>query len=123
MMRSRNQQKLISNSTVALRSLCGWDWGQHGDVALFLLGAYRDQNEKMKTFKYVLRCHIHMYLPFSAIDSFDSLSVATNPKIESFVPTVPEFSQAVRKPFVKWATDVLPGIEQFSFYVLLFIVS
>lgn len=50
----RNQQDILATASATLRSLCGWDWGQHGDVALFLVGAFRDEKQKLKLFKYVI---------------------------------------------------------------------
>jgi hypothetical protein len=50
----RNQEDILATTSAALRSLCGWDWGQHGDIALFLLGGFRDEKKKLKLFKYVI---------------------------------------------------------------------
>jgi len=36
-----------------LQQLCGQNWGQYGDIAFFLQGAYCDANGSLKTFKYI----------------------------------------------------------------------
>ena len=50
---SRSQKDITANTGLALKKLCGWDWGGHGDTIFFVLGAYRDENSEIQTFRYV----------------------------------------------------------------------
>jgi hypothetical protein len=47
----RSQEDITTNTAIALKRLCGWDWGGHGDTVFFVLGAYRDQDSEINTFK------------------------------------------------------------------------
>jgi hypothetical protein len=49
----RNQKTLVPTTIRALHELCGHSWGKHGDIVFFVMGAYRDENKKIMTFKYV----------------------------------------------------------------------
>jgi hypothetical protein len=39
------------NTAGALCDLTGWEWGGHGDMIYFTMGAYRDAQGKVKTFR------------------------------------------------------------------------
>jgi hypothetical protein len=49
----RNQQQdiVVSGVVKALRSLIRGNWGQHGEAAFFVQGAFRDANNDLKTFR------------------------------------------------------------------------
>jgi hypothetical protein len=49
----RNQDNIFDIVSQQLASLNGNDWGQCGDVAFFVQGAYRDAEGSVKTFQYV----------------------------------------------------------------------
>jgi len=36
---------------MALNNLVGWGWGQYGEAAFFVQGAYRNADNDLKTFK------------------------------------------------------------------------
>jgi hypothetical protein len=38
-------------ATAALWNLIGYDWKQHGDVVFFVQGAYRNNENAVKTFQ------------------------------------------------------------------------
>ncbi|KAF5384182.1 hypothetical protein D9615_003148 [Tricholomella constricta] len=44
------QKSLLPTATEALRGMCGWNWGGHGEVMFFLQGAYRNKAGDLKTF-------------------------------------------------------------------------
>ncbi|KAJ2922073.1 hypothetical protein H1R20_g15023, partial [Candolleomyces eurysporus] len=48
-----NQRDVVERTGEALQSLTGFDWGGHGQVAYWVVGAYLDENERWKTFKYI----------------------------------------------------------------------
>lgn len=50
---SRSQRDVATNTVVSLKKLCGWNWGGHGDVVFFVLGAYRGQDSEISPFWYV----------------------------------------------------------------------
>jgi hypothetical protein len=43
----------VDHTGEALRSLTGFDWGGHGQVVYWVIGAFLNRNERWKTFKYV----------------------------------------------------------------------
>jgi hypothetical protein len=47
----RNQSQVCDVATAALWGLIGNGWGQHGDVVFFLQGAYRNNENAVKTFQ------------------------------------------------------------------------
>ena len=51
---SRNQKDLVSTTLSRLHELIGHGWGQHSNIVFFVIGAYRDENKKVITFKYIL---------------------------------------------------------------------
>ena len=46
-----SQPNLKYETAASLRSLTGWEWGGYGDVVFFAMGAYRDSNGDVETFK------------------------------------------------------------------------
>ena len=48
---ARNQNKVGDAATAALWRLIGYGWGQHGDVVFFVQGAYRNNENVVKTFQ------------------------------------------------------------------------
>ncbi|KAG6818708.1 hypothetical protein H0H93_002607 [Arthromyces matolae] len=46
----RRQSSLVHTVTQSLQPLCGHGWKGHGEVILFVQGAYRDKNDIIKTF-------------------------------------------------------------------------
>ncbi|KAF8326744.1 hypothetical protein F5887DRAFT_1084317 [Amanita rubescens] len=56
----RSQKDITISTGVALKRLCGWDWGGHGDAVFFVLGAYRDQDSDINTFNCTIssECHV-----------------------------------------------------------------
>lgn len=103
-------------ASATLRSLCGWDRGQHGDVALFLVGAFRDEKKKLKLFKYVSLYSLRRYL-----NTLSSVSVADNPNVSDFTSMLSDFKKDVRAPFKAWAISVLPGMIC-TYLILLYIL-
>ena len=47
----RNQQDIVSGVVKALSNLIGWNWGQYGEAAFFVQGAFRNADNELKTFK------------------------------------------------------------------------
>jgi hypothetical protein len=47
----RNQEDIVGGVVKVLHNLIGWDWGQYGEAAFFVQGAYRDAENDLKTFK------------------------------------------------------------------------
>jgi len=47
----RNQENIVSGVVKALYDLIGWDWSQYGEAVFFVQGAYRNVDDKLKTFK------------------------------------------------------------------------
>jgi hypothetical protein len=50
----RNQKNIGNDIAGTLQGLSGWDWGQYGDVAFFVLCGYRQENGRTSTLRYVL---------------------------------------------------------------------
>ena len=48
----RSQKDIGANTALALKRLCGWDWGGHGNTVFFVLGAYQEENTDIVTFRY-----------------------------------------------------------------------
>ena len=120
---SRNQEDILATTSATLRSLCGWDRGQHGDVALFLVGAFQDEKKKLKLFKCVL-LYSSRLLRF--LSTLNSVSIADNPNVSDFTSMLSDFKKDVRAPFKAWATSVLPGMictYLIMFYVLILVLS
>jgi hypothetical protein len=47
----RSQKDIATDMALALRKLCGWDWGGHGNTVFFVLGAYQEENTDIVTFR------------------------------------------------------------------------
>ena len=58
----RSQKAVAVDTTVALKKLCGWERGGHSDGVFFVLGAFRDQNSKIVTFRYICSFLIFLFL-------------------------------------------------------------
>jgi hypothetical protein len=47
----RNQEDIVGGVAKALSNLIGWNWGQYGEAAFFVQGAFRNADNDLKTFK------------------------------------------------------------------------
>ncbi|KAF8326722.1 hypothetical protein F5887DRAFT_1084336 [Amanita rubescens] len=83
----RSQKNITTNIAIALKRLCGWDWGGHGDTVFFVLGAYRDQDSEINTFN-------------STISSEDH--------VESFKTHIPNIEASLWDHFTSFAATALP---------------
>src|SRR5688572_26265888 len=89
-MTSRNQKSAAQQLGWSAGKFCGWDWGQHGDAAYFVLGMYRRFDGQPKTF-YV--------------------STVTGGGGMTYKP--PSEYEVLRDDFLKFAEGVLPRKSHF----------
>ncbi|TFK61730.1 hypothetical protein BDN72DRAFT_430190 [Pluteus cervinus] len=46
----KNQLTIEDHAMAALADLCGWDWGQAGDIAFLVMGSYKDKDGNLQEF-------------------------------------------------------------------------
>jgi hypothetical protein len=108
----RNQKTLIPTTIRALHELGGHSWGKHGDIVFFVMGAYRDENKKVMTFKYVhssLKCYVYSHYFNTSASVGENIQTKGNAPF-NFVNDFPgSYLEDLRKPFKIWATKRLPS--------------
>lgn len=112
---SRNQQNAVALVNKALTGLVGFNWGQLGDAAFFLVGAMRTENQQIQTFKLVFYLSLLAFLSY-----FFSISIQYN-NGKSFAKVLGnQYEANIRRPFMTWAKDALPGGSQYRtpFFVM-----
>ncbi|PPR05681.1 hypothetical protein CVT26_009262 [Gymnopilus dilepis] len=103
----RNQANIIRNTLAALSNLTGTHWTGHGDVAFFVMGAYRKKDSEIATFWLdsipCIDCKLCLQLL--------SGSVSNNSDFAStgFQRSLPNFKAEIGEPFKMWAENIISG--------------
>ena len=99
------KKEVADNATAALWGLRGTDWGQYGEVAFFLQGAFRTKENVVKTFQYV----IHALLAKArAYRVMCSLSVGIPSEGGCSFQQDLDWTEH-RRLFKKWASEMIPS--------------
>ncbi|KAJ6527316.1 hypothetical protein DFH09DRAFT_1094814 [Mycena vulgaris] len=85
----KNQASIIENTAFALAPILGHSWGGHGDVALFVMGVYRDRSNVLKRF---------------------SFSTSEKEQAPVFSNRIPDVIPGLRKDLRTWGEDVFPVV-------------
>lgn len=95
------------NTGDALYNLTGWDWGGHGDMVYFTMGAYRDVKGQLITFKYVL------FVSLTRCAHNCSVTISNRNEIGTFQNFLPNYEEQLRRPFFEFASTELSGTWTF----------
>ena len=104
LMVNRSQSDIATNTVVSLKKLCGWNWGGHGDVVFFVLGAYRDQDSDVLPFWYVVG-----FVPVSLLNCDLRSTTVSSAPVDDFKEHIPEMRRALWDRFCNFAKSSLPG--------------
>ncbi|KAJ6603350.1 hypothetical protein DFH09DRAFT_1068513 [Mycena vulgaris] len=80
---------ITENTAFALTSILGHGWGGHGELALFVMGVYRDRSNILKT---------------------SSFSTSEKEQAPVFTNRIPDVMPGLRKDLRAWGEDVFPII-------------
>ncbi|KAF8650684.1 hypothetical protein AX14_008573 [Amanita brunnescens Koide BX004] len=81
------QKDIATDTALALKRLCGWDWGGHGNTVFFVLGAYQDENSDIVTF---------------------SSTVSSECQVENFRIHIPDIQKELWDRFRGFVSSTLP---------------